>query len=144
MAAAPVRFQYLPLAPAVYFEPQSLHKRYCWWYQVLVGKIARLCTNSQSHFNTGNSEHGQAVKKSLERWKEVFKVQFSQEWVASLDEKQLEDIYQELCHLARYLFALNVLRPEREEVANVPAVIAETVSALMHLSAPHLQADSLL
>lgn len=125
----------LSLAPAVYFERYDLHQRYCWWYQVLVQKILRLCVNSQTRFQA-KSEPARAVERSLEQWKEAFKAQVSQEWVALLDEQQLDDIYQELYRLARYLLALNALRPQRKVVASISVAIEETVSTLMHPSAP--------
>lgn len=139
MAAASASAR-LPLAPAVYFVPQSLHQRYCWWYQVLVGKLSRLCRSSQNRF-TLNSEPAKAVSRSLEAWEKAFEVQLSREWVALLNKEQLEDIYQELYHLARYLFALNALRCKREDVVNIPVAIEETVSTLMHLCPPPEDAD---
>lgn len=75
------------------------------------------------------------MKASLDAWENAFKVQFSQRWVALLNEQQLEDIYVELYTLAEYLFALNVRRLRRETgVATVGVVIKETVSTSLHLS----------
>lgn len=91
--------------------------------------------NSQTRFQA-KSEPARAVERSLEQWKEAFKAQVSQEWVALLDEQQLDDIYQELYRLARYLLALNALRPQRKVVASISVAIEETVSTLMHPSAP--------
>lgn len=129
MSAAPR----LPLAPDGYLKERPLHTRYYTCYMILVSKLARLCRSGRYYIQDA-SEASKAVKKSLDAWKQAFKVQFSREWVALLDVTQLEDIYKELYGLAEYLFALNVRRSQGVGVATVVVAIKETVSTFVHIS----------
>ena len=127
MSAAPSA---RPLAPAIYLQPRLLNERFYWWYQVLVAKIYRLCLDTLAPFNATAGGPGAAVKQSLEKWEEAFKVQFSHDWVALLNQQQLEDIYEELYHFAKYRHALNVQRSQGTRVATLAVAIQETVNAL--------------
>lgn len=130
-AASP---QALPLAPRSYLNnTRSVHVRYHTWYHILVSKLHLLCRNGRGPFKDVSGP-GKAVKTSLEAWQKAFKLQFSQIWVYTLTEKQLEDIFLELYSLAEYLFALNVRRSRREIVATVGTAIKETVRTSIHHS----------
>lgn len=82
-----------PLAPVEDLDNDScsLHNRYYMWYKILVVKLHRRCRNARYYVQQA-SEARKAVKKSLDAWKEAFKVLFKRAWVNRLNEKQLEDI----------------------------------------------------
>lgn len=96
----------LPLAPPVYFDERAIQTRYHCWYHILIRKLYRLCTHTLKSVPEA-SPLGKAVRPSLHQWEKAFKVQMSKEWVNLLNEVQLDAIYEELCRLAKYVFALN-------------------------------------
>lgn len=90
------------LGPPQYSEERSLHVRYFWWYRVLVEKIHRLCTHTLRRVDP-RTHFGSVVHPCIKRWRDTFKVQFSEAWLAKLTREQLEAIYQKLYSLAEEL-----------------------------------------
>ena len=97
------------LAPSQYLEPRTIWERYYFWYQILVRKIARLCTHTLERVKRSR-KLGQVVRESLNQWEEAFEVQFSIRWLAKLTVGQLKAICHELHTLAELVFVMNAKR----------------------------------